>query len=313
MNKLKLITTVEPDTNNPESVQVEEGCIFIPTAETAKIIEYSGELPVLMYREGTEYHVLNQVGSPISGLVKCSDLKEVLDKYLYKGTKYIVSIYDPTLYYLFPGVQENDELFTSENSFIPTLPISSLIRDEVDGFDKNSTVRGSDIRCMKACDSWFDDLSKYEEINKDINIRISEIFRSYESFDVKKEVRDKTGRYSASLIDYPIVVSLISGTVYTDTINLEDWALKSKKGTSPISGKLDISYMYSIGDKIYSGMQTIKAFQFEENLTTKNVIIDLGNVQLEYMNYVLKIYPLIDSVEEAIITDCTLTIGTLYE
>jgi PII-like signaling protein len=65
---------------------------------------------------------------------------------------------------------------------------------------------------------------------------------------------------------------------------------------------------------MYSGMQTIKAFQYEENVTSKDVIINLGEscpIQIEYMDHVLKIYPLSEEVDEVIFTDCTLTIGVL--
>jgi hypothetical protein len=167
---------------------------------------------------------------------------------------------------------------------------------------------------MKACDSWFNDLSKYEEIVSDIEERVEDIFGYYKNFEVGKEISDELGRYSADLSEESLVVSLISGTTYTDTINLEDWVLGSKKGTYPISGKLDISYMYSYGGSMYAGMQTIKAFQYEENVTAKNIIINQGEgcpVQIEYMDNVLKIYPLYDAVEEVVFTDCTLTIGVL--
>jgi hypothetical protein len=72
--------------------------------------------------------------------------------------------------------------------------------------------------------------------------------------------------------------------------------------------------MYSYGGSMYAGMQTIKAFQYEENVTAKNIIINQGEgcpVQIEYMDNVLKIYPLYDAVEEVVFTDCTLTIGVL--
>ena len=65
---------------------------------------------------------------------------------------------------------------------------------------------------------------------------------------------------------------------------------------------------------MYSGMQTIKAFKYEENVTSKNVIMNFGDscpIQIEYMDYILKIYPLEERVDEVLFTDCTLTIGVL--
>ena len=153
-------------------------------------------------------------------------------------------------------------------------------------------ITQADIRCMKACDSWLNNLSEYEEIVSKINSRVESIFGYYKECDISKEVGDKKGSYSADLSEESLVVSLLSETSYTDTINLEDWVLKSKKGTEPISGKLDFSYMYSIGGEIYSGMHTIKAFQYEENVTSKNVIIQESQVQIEYMELCFKDLPI---------------------
>jgi hypothetical protein len=69
--------------------------------------------------------------------------------------------------------------------------------------------------------------------------------------------------------------------------------------------------MYSIGGEIYSGMQTIKAFRYEESITSDNKIINLPPIQIEYMDNVLKIYPLEEEIDEVVFTDCTLTIGCL--
>ena len=89
-----------------------------------------------------ELYVLDKGGSPRSGLVKCLDLKGILDTYMFKGTKYIVSTYNPTLYYLFPGMSVNDDLFNTDNNFIPTLPISDIVRLEVDGFNEDQNYTG---------------------------------------------------------------------------------------------------------------------------------------------------------------------------
>lgn len=303
MNKLKLVTT---------SIPSESDVPFI-IGENTQII-YTGDRPALAYKEGRDYVILDKGGSDRVDLVKCSDLKKILDDYMFKGTKYIIGTYNPTLYYLFPGVSQNDSLFKSNNNFIPTLPVSSLVRLEVDGFNKDSTISQNDVRCMKACDSWFDNLTEYNELVEKIDERIDKVFGYYREYDIAKEVNEDTGKYSADLSKEPLVVSLISDTTYTDTINLEDWVLASKKGTNSISGKLDISYMYSKGGEIYGGMQTIKAFQYEENVTSNNVIINLGEscpVQIEYMDYIVKIYPLSEDVDEVVITDCILTIGVL--
>jgi hypothetical protein len=305
-DRLKLISTEDPYS--------EYGGTPIPFVVCYGRTSWEGDVPVLAYYKGQGFYVLNKGGSGRVDLITCYDLKQALDKYMFKGTKYIISTYNPTLYYLFPGVSTNDNLFKTDNEFIPTLPISDLARLEIDGFDSSSSVTQEDVRCMKACDSWFNDLTLYDEITEKIEKRVNSIFGYYKEFDATKEVREKTGEYSVDLSKDSLVVSLISDSSYTDTINLEDWVLKSKKGTYSISGKLDISYMYSIGGEMYSGMQTIKAFKYEENVTSKNVIMNFGDscpIQIEYMDYILKIYPLEERVDEVLFTDCTLTIGVL--
>lgn len=277
-------------------------------------IPYIVDGPFLAYRSSGGTVVLNQGGSPRGRLVKCSDLKRILSKYLIKGTKFIINTYNPTLYSLIPGISSNDNLFNSDNDFIPTLPVQSLIRNEVDGFNSETTVTQSSVRSIKACDNWNNNLEELGVIEEAIDDRVKSVFgyyKDYPDIDLSKEVPNKDGGYSVDLSEESLVVSLISGTTYTDTINLEDWVLKSRKGLSSISGKLDISYMYSKGGKMYGGMQTIKAFQYEEDLTSNNIIIDLGDIQIEYMENVLKIYPVSEDVDEVVFNDCTLTIGVL--
>jgi len=301
MSRLKLVTTEVPTSNN---------ILFIDSSEPGNPrLAYKKSAGVIQY--------LDKGGSPRSRLIKCSQLDELLSANLIKGTKFIASTYNPTLYYMFPGNPSNDALFNTNNNFIPTFKTSDYIRNEVDGFDKDGfnddpEITQNAVRSMKACDSWYNNPTELETIITAIDDRIDTVFGAYrEEFDPEKEVKEKTGWYSADVSSESLVVSLLSGTSYTDTLNLEDWIYKSGKDGKGISGKLDISYLYSIGSKVYGGMQTIKAFQYEEDITVKDAIIDLGKVQIEYIGRILKIYPLSDDVGEAIFNDCTLTIGVL--
>ena len=72
-------------------------------------------------------------------------------------------------------------------------------------------------------------ISKYEEIVEDLDESVNSILSYYRSYDIDKEVLNEDGNYSADLSGNSLVVSLISGTTYTDTINLEDWILASRK------------------------------------------------------------------------------------
>ena len=293
--ELKLVTTKVPTKN--------------------EILYINPDNNYLAYKRKGDEVILDKGGSEVDRLIKCSDLKEILSKYLIKGTKYIINTYNPVLYYLIPGNPSNDSLFTSDNDFVPTLPIQSLIRGEVDGFNMYGfTVTQESVRSIKACDNWYNDLSELEDIEASIDNRVTEVFGYYKNFedlDIEKEVRDKVGGYSKDILVKSFTASLISETKYTDSINIEDWVRSSMKGTNGVSGKLDVSYMYSKGGIMYGGQQSIKSFRYETNLTTEDTIIDLGDVQIEYIEFVLKIYPLNNDVDEVIINDCTLTIGVL--
>lgn len=289
----------------------------VPTSDDILYIVNTGEEPELAYKSGGSEVRLNKGGSPRSRLLSCSGLKEVLSKYFIKGTKFIISTYNPTLCYLFPGDPTYDSQFNPENDFIPTLNISDLVRGEVDGFDKTGfstdpSITQRSVRSMRVCDSWYNSPAESEAAEEAITERVNQIFGYYKEFDVDKEIDSELGDYGVDVSKESIVVNLISGTTYTDTINLEDWIYKSGKGLNSVSGKLDISFMYSIGEEIHGGMQTIKAFQYSGgNVIVDNTIMNLGSIQLEYINHILKIYPLNQDIDEVIINDCTLTIGVL--
>ena len=305
MSKLKLVTIERPSEDN------------VPF-----IMTNVDDNPILAYI--LEYETIIVYGN--NDLVKCSQLERILGKYFIKGTKFIASTYNPTLYYLFPGAY--DEQFTPDTNFIPTLKIPELIRDEVNGFegeideesqhfiptfDQDSSITQDSVKSIKACDSWYNKPEETEAAENAINERIDKLFKYYNGgIDVEKEVHSNLGGYSADLSSYPIVVSLLSKTTYTDTINLEDWIIESGKGTNEISGKLDISFQYSIEGKIHGGMQTINAFRYSNgNALVNDCIINLGEVQIEYIRGVLKIYPINVEIDEVIINDCVLTIGIL--
>ena len=297
MSKFKLITTTEP---------TQDSILYI--------IQEDGEDPVLAYKSGGSVVKLNIGCSFSSRLLDCSTLYTILSKYFIKGTKFIISTYNPVLYYLFPGDQTYDAMFNPSTNYIPTLDVSSLVRDEVDGFSTTGiqAVTQDSIKSIKACDNWSnnpaEEVRALEAVERAVN-RVFGIYTNFDELNYEKEVKEKVGSYSADISYIPMTVSLISETSYTDTINLEDWAYKSGK-SGDIFAKLDVSFMYSKGNSIYGGMQTIEAFRYSNgNLISENFIINLGSVQLEYIERVLKIYSLDPDVNEAVFNDCVLTIG----
>ena len=267
--------------------------------------------PVLMYKGVS----LDKGGSPRSRLLTCSSLSKILSEYFIKGTKFIINTYNPVLCYLFPGDSHYDQQFTPATKFIPQLSTPGLARNEVDGF--NSALPGvtqDSVKSIKACDSWYNSPVESKAVEEKIDETIEKVFGNslrFDELDYEKEVRDKLGEYSSDIVDEVLTVSLVPDTLYTDTINLEDWVYKS--GKPGVSAKLDISFYYSMDGKIYGGSQTIKPFEYLESGDLKpcNYLVKVGKVQLEYIRFVIKIYPLEDGIDEIVINDCTMTIGNL--
>lgn len=290
MNKLKLVT--------PESTNH----IFIT--------KDSNDDPVLAYKNGDLIIELGKGGSPTSRLLDCSSLYNILSNYFIKGTKFIISTYNPVLYYLFPG--SYDQMFNPSTDFVPTLKVGELVRGEVNGFDPEFIATQESVRSIKACDSWNNNPEEKNEAEKAVDDQIKIVFGFYKDFedlDIDKEVNEFIGPYSVDLNTTPLTVDLISDSLYTDTINLEDWAYESGN-SGDLEAKLDVSFMYSIGDDIYGGSQTIEAFKYSGgNLIITDYIISLENIQLEYIGSVLKIYPINQEIGEVIFNDACLTIG----
>ena len=296
MSKLKLVTTT--------------------STSTLHIIQREGEDPVLAYKSGNNVIKLDKGGSPDNRLLDCSTLYNLLSRYFIKGTKFIISTYNPVLYYLFPGDPTYDDMFNPSTGFIPTLKVSDLVRGEVDGFSAAgiSQIKAGQTRSIKACDSWYNNPAEEEKAVEAVDDLFKDVFGFYKEFsdlDIEKEVHSKLGDYSVDLsgIVSPISVDLVPSTMYTDTLNLEDWVYAC--GVSgDLKARLDVYFMYSIRGTIYSGSQTIEAFRYSGgNLVSGDSIVRVGRVQLEYIGRVLKIYPVDSGIDEIIINDACLTIG----
>ena len=256
--------------------------------------------PILAYKVGSVVHTVKCGGLP---LVKCSTLERILSDNFICDTKFIISTYNASLYYLTP----DSSLFNPANKFIPTIDTISLDRGEVSGFSTSSSM-GS-VRSIKMCDNWYDNIIEQEEAEKAITDKAFSIFG--DSIDYSEASPTKLGEYSVNTYDSNLVIELVSGTTYTDTVYVKDWIMKL--GKSGVSAKMDISYMYSIGDSIFSGMQSIQAFRYNENLIIQDVMMTLGDVQMEYIGGTLKIYPVSVGVDEVVINDCIMIVGNLDE
>ena len=114
-----------------------------------------------------------------------------------------------------------------------------------------------------------------------------------------------------NIVDHNIPIDLIrmSSSEYTDTVSLGeilDFTL------APIETcKVDLVVAYSKDNNIYSRQISFNAFNYEgESVVVDNLVEKINNdVQVEYINGVIKVTPINTLVDECIINRCTLLYG----
>lgn len=96
---------------------------------------------------------------------------------------------------------------------------------------------------------------------------------------------------------------------YTDTLGLNE--LISYSSAPGVSGKVDLTVLYSKGGDIYTHDFTFTAFKYNIiGLENDNFIeVINGDIQLEYIDGVLHVAPIKNGVDECIINNCTITYG----
>ena len=186
--KLKLITTTNPNRDYE---------LYILNSEEE-------EKPVLAYKVGSEEFIIKEG----INLVKCSNLVETLKKNFIQDTKFIISTYNPVLYYLIPN--EESSLFDPSSNFIPRLDTISLERGEVNGFSESEFIPGS-LDSVKVCDNWYDNIQELEIAETSINSQVEKIFGNNIDLDYSKEFHDYLGEYSSDLINSSITQCTSSG------------------------------------------------------------------------------------------------------
>lgn len=165
-----------------------------------------------------------------------------------------------------------------------------------------------------------------KKINKDnLNTRI--LIEKIENFYKKifgtmtiKEVSFyNTSRNIIDILDNTTVIDLIKpfSDIYTDTISIDYiFKLPFKEKVSGLVG-LTIQYTKQESDdsiKVYSHDSTFQAFKYDDKgeLVIDNLIEDIeSDVRLEYINGVIKVYPLRNNITECIIYKCDITYGTI--
>ena len=114
------------------------------------------------------------------------------------------------------------------------------------------------------------------------------------------------------VITIPVLDSKKTST-YTNVLDLTE--LLNHSLIPNLQAKLDLTYLYSIGNSIYGGDVTINLFSINSKtneIEKLNQIVEKdNNIVIEYINGILKILPKSTSVGEYIINDAIITYGNL--
>ena len=288
---------------------------------TSEIPEQENELYISS--ENAEYSYLaykNETGSIVGLLsdgnsttrpIHCTELSHILNSCgtMTGGTVFIYPITRGTdigtvnPYYAPPVFGNNVEI-----SDTPRLSPDEIYRPEVNSYTRSGVsnitlaIVNSSIRL---CDSW----TAGEETNFEENY----INPVYEDHIGSGETQfGITGRYSTDLENYYSVTSFVDSSDYTDTVDLSGYI--KNLALPEITGKVDLGVSYSIGNEIFLSTKTFSAFEYSAlgYLSMPNYIINIdGNIRVEYIEGVIKLYPLNDTISEFIINDCILTYGKL--
>ena len=85
------------------------------------------------------------------------------------------------------------------------------------------------------------------------------------------------------------------------------------KKVPSVSGKIDLCVSWSEDGDIYSESRTFRAFEYTDDgdlVLTDRIIIAEG-VQIEYTGGIISVFPLRDTIDEFIISDCVITYGNI--
>ena len=289
---------------------------------TSDIPERENELYISS--ENTEYSYLaykNEAGSIVGLLsdgnqktrpIHCTEMKNMLDQC---GTL------TGGLVFMYPITSGNDITniiphyappvlgINSEISIIPRISPNEINRLEVNSYTR-AGVSNIDLATVNSsirlCDSWTTD----EEQDIDENY-ITPIYQEHIG-NSGKVITGLSGNYSSDLENYYSTISLISDSDYTDTLDISGYIKNIQ--LPEISGKIDIGISYYKDNEIYLSTKTFSAFNYSSlnYLNIPNYIVNINSdIRLEYLDGVIKLYSLKNTISEYIINDCILTYGNL--
>ena len=156
--------------------------------------------------------------------------------------------------------------------------------------------------------------SELEQISSGVTNTFNEIFG-----EQKGERELKINRSTRNQVDIVensktiIAIDSSSTSIYTNTIDLND--LVNHAIIPGLTAKVDVTFMYSTDNFIGGGDITFTAFKYNENseLVKDNLIFDRGKVIIEYINGIVRIFPMSNDINECILSDVVITYGNLIK
>ena len=238
--------------------------------------------------------------------VRCSELFRLLLS-MNPGTKFTLGKYETDLYYQIPYDRFSES--SLPNTLLVTIPSFSG-REEVDVFkDESPGPSLSSIKYMKVCDS--DNWNLYPVVTEEITEMIDNQFNEIGIDNL--ELRS-FGQYASDIKTGTRVLELISDTMYTDTLDFNDFQEKVVEHGVSCLAEVSVSYTIRVGNSSKNNKKTFifKPFSYNDSVIVPNIIVGISNeVQAEYLNGVLRVIPKDSRIEECIIDSCTVTYGNI--
>ena len=214
--------------------------------------------------------------------IRCSELANAISRKVYFKQCLIYQEDEDTI-----KMKVNPDSLQSD---IPTIMQKSLAEQSkfADGISFNNTFSPDDVQ--------------------DINSKYSEL---YEGDDKKGfDFLQLTTKNNIDLEDryFSTIVISAESDIYTDTLNLNGIV---RHCVSPeLKGSVNMDIRYSTSKGVFSENVVFSIFSYDQDLKLeiRNFIQDINDkVQVEYINGVVRVYPLDSTVNECIINNCILT------
>lgn len=295
-NKLKIVTNEE---NTP-------GQLFLTGDGNSSRLAYLNDM-------GEMIIVSNLTNSPQKP-IHCSELYSKLKNRAWNkvdGSRFVnlIEAANPDSQRLMYRYYDLDKTNNMPESEIDTITSDDYLYQNT----KAVTEEGIDIDILEKTRSFF--LQGRVLVESDGYKELEETFKElFGNMNATEEVYFfNSSKNIVDILNSTVTFELIKANsdTYTDTLSLNE--LISYSSAPGISGKVDLTVLYSKGDNIYTHDFTFKAFSYNTSgLENDNFIESINNdVQLEYINGVIKVAPIRNGVNECIINNCTITYGNI--